>query len=74
MTDIALLEAYNEWVVDQKLNPPRHTPGEYAEYLRHQRNEKIIEKALEMIVEYHKGIDWKPELVEALLGILRDEK
>lgn len=74
MTDIALLEAYNEWVIDQKLNPPRYTPGEYAEHLRHLRNEQIIENALEMIGKYHKGIDWTPEMIEALLGILRDEK
>lgn len=74
--DIGLLEEYNRWVIDNKLNPPTYSPQEYAMYLEAERSKKIVAEAIEMVEFYtqDKVTPWHPDMLERLLRILRDEK
>jgi hypothetical protein len=73
--DIDLLEEYNRWVVNNKLNPPTYSPKEYAVYLEAETMKKQVAKAVEMIEYYlQSGTVWAPEMVEKLLRILKDEE
>lgn len=73
--DIDLLEEYNRWVVDNKLNPPTYSPKEYAMYLESESAKKQLEKAIEMAEHYATGkTPWGEEVVAKLLRILKDEE
>ena len=73
--DIDLLEEYNRWVVDNKLNPPTYSPKEYAIYLESEKAKVQLAKAIEMMEYYlQSGTVWAPEMVEKLLRILKDEE
>jgi hypothetical protein len=73
--DIQLLEDYNRWVVDNKLNPPTYSPQEYAIYLEAEKAKEQLVKAIDMIEYYlQSGTVWAPEMVEKLLRILKDEE
>jgi hypothetical protein len=72
--EIKFLENYIDWVNSRKLDPPTYSPAEYAEHLANLRNAEIVEKALEMLNFYSKGIAWDPEMLDKLGEILRGEK
>lgn len=73
--DIDLLEEYNRWVIDNKLNPPSYSPQEYAMYLEAESAKKQNAKAIETIEYYlQSGTMWAPEMIEKLLRILKDEE
>ena len=73
--DIELLEEYNRWVVDNKLNPPTYSPKEYAIYLESEAMKEQVAKAIDMIEYYlQSATPWAPEMVEKLLRILKDEE
>jgi len=72
--DIDLLEEYNRWVVDNKLNPPTYSPKEYALYLESEIAKKQLAKAIEMVERYNIGTQWAPEMLDKLLRILKDEE
>ena len=72
--DIDLLEEYNRWVVDNKLNPPKYSPQEYAMHLESENAKQALAKAIEMVEFYHKGTHWNEEMVESLLKVLRNEE
>jgi hypothetical protein len=48
--DIKQLEEYNQWKIDQMLNPPTYSPKEYAEHVEAETAKSIIAKAKEYIV------------------------
>lgn len=72
--DIDLLEEYNRWVVDNKLNPPTYSPQEYAMYLEAESAKRAVSKAIEMLEFYtqDKVTPWHPDMIERLLRILKD--
>ncbi len=73
--DIQLLEDYNKWVVDNKLNPPTYSPQEYALYLESEQAKKILADAIEMVEYYSTGnTPWGTDVVSKLLRILKDEE
>ena len=73
--DIQLLEDYNRWVVDNKLNPPTYSPQEYAIYLESEKAKEQLAKAVEMVEYYSTGnTPWGKEVVSKLLRILKDEE
>ena len=73
--DIQLLEDYNRWVVDNKLNPPTYSPQEYALYLEAEQAKKTLANAIEMVEYYSQGnTPWGDEVVSKLLRILKDEE
>jgi hypothetical protein len=72
--DISLLEEYNQWVVDNKLNPPTYSPKEYAMYLESEIAKRQLAKAIEVAEFYNKGTVWDQEIVEGLLRIMRNEE
>lgn len=73
--DIDLLEEYNRWVVDNKLNPPTYSPQEYAIYLESEKAKVQLAKAVEMVEYYSTGnTPWGAEVVSKLLRILKDEE
>jgi hypothetical protein len=72
--DIGLLEEYNQWVVDNKLNPPTYTPKDYAVYLEGENAKRQLAKAIEMAEFYNKGTVWDQSVVEGLLRIMRNEE
>ena len=73
--DIQLLEDYNRWVVDNKLNPPTYSPQEYALHLESEQAKKTLANAIEMVEYYSTGnTPWGTEVVSKLLRILKDEE
>jgi hypothetical protein len=73
--DIQLLEDYNRWVVDNKLNPPTYSPQEYAIHLESEKAKVQLAKAVEMVEYYSTGnTPWGAEVVSKLLRILKDEE
>ena len=72
--DIDLLEAYNGWVVENKLNPPTYSPAEYAQYLEVQSAVKSVQKALEFIGFYNNGTSFHPDMIDSLERILKNEE
>ena len=47
--DIKQLEEYNQWKIDQMLNPPTYSPKEYAEYVEAQGAKLIVSKVKDYI-------------------------
>jgi hypothetical protein len=47
--DIKQLEEYNQWKIDQMLNPPTYSPKEYAEYVESESAKLIVSKVREYI-------------------------
>jgi hypothetical protein len=47
--DIRQLEEYNQWKIDQMLNPPTYSPKEYAEYAESESAKLIISKVKDYI-------------------------
>lgn len=72
--DIDLIQDYNRWVVENRMNPPQFSPLEYAQYIEAENRKEAIEKAIAMIEQYNKGTLWEPEMLDELLGILRNEE
>jgi hypothetical protein len=73
--DIQLLEDYNRWVVDNKLNPPTYSPQEYALHLESEQAKRTLADAIEMVEYYSTGnTPWGAEVVSKLLRILKDEE
>lgn len=72
--DIDLIQDYNRWVVENRMNPPQFSPLEYAQYIEAEKRKEAIEKAIAMIERYNKGTVWEPEMLNDLLGILRNEE
>jgi hypothetical protein len=71
--DIQFLENYMDWVNSRKLDPPTYSPAEYGEHLANMRNAEIVDRALEMLEFYNKGIDWPTNMLDELTKILRGE-
>lgn len=71
--DIDLLEQYNQWVVENKLNQPTFDPKEFALYKEREAAVKNVKRAISMIEQY-RNVEWPVEMVDSLLGILRDEE
>jgi hypothetical protein len=47
--DIRQLEEYNQWKIEQMLNPPTYSPKEYAEYVESESVKLIISKVKDYI-------------------------
>jgi hypothetical protein len=71
--DLDLLQQYNEWVVEQKLNPPKYSPREYAEYVEIQQLKANVLKAIDMINKYDYNVPWTPEMVASIREILEND-
>jgi hypothetical protein len=62
--DIRQLEEYNQWKIEQMLNPPTYSPKEYAEYIESESAKLIISKVKDYIDLHNDG-----EMDSALLRI-----
>jgi hypothetical protein len=47
--DIQQLEDYNQWKIEQMLNPPTYSPKEYAEHVESERAKLILSKLKDYI-------------------------
>jgi hypothetical protein len=47
--DIKQLEDYNQWKIDQMLNPPTHSPKEYADYVESETAKLILSRVKDYI-------------------------
>jgi uncharacterized membrane protein len=72
--DIDLLEEYNKWVIENKLNPPTYSPAEFARHIEIEATLKNVVKALEFIGFYKKGTAFHPDMVDTLERILKNEE
>lgn len=72
--DIDLIERYNSWVIEQKLNPPTFSPIEFAKYLEAEKTAESVHKAVEFIERYRPQTTWSESMFESLLRILRNEE
>lgn len=50
--DIKLINDFNEWRINSKLNPPKYSPDEFVQYLENTRNKEKIAKAVEILEKY----------------------
>jgi len=72
--DIELIQDYNRWVVENKINPPQFSPVEYAKYIEDEKRKINVESAIKMIEFYNKEALWEPAMIDSLLRILRNEE
>lgn len=72
--DIELIQDYNRWVVENKINPPQFSPVEYAKYIEDEKRKINVESAIKMIEFYNKEALWEPAMMDSLLRILRNEE
>jgi hypothetical protein len=68
--DIKQLEEYNQWKIEQMLNPPTYSPQEYANFVESEEAKRILAEAKDYLSFYNKGSDWPPGLIETLERIL----
>jgi len=47
--DIKQLEDYNQWKIDQMLNPPTYSPKEYADYVESETAKLILSRVKDYI-------------------------
>jgi hypothetical protein len=47
--DIQQLEDYNQWKIEQMLNPPSYSPKEYAEHVESEKAKLILSKVKDYI-------------------------
>lgn len=66
--DIEQLRAYNEWVIENKLHPPRFEPEDYAKYLEGVRLRKNVDRVLALLED----VEW--QLGTQIRNILTDEE
>lgn len=72
--DIKQLEDYNQWRIDNRLNPPTYSPQEYAEYVENQKNKSIIVKAKNFLDAYNMGVPLPSDMLDHLERILNGEE
>lgn len=72
--DVNLIEHYLDWKINMQLRAGDYGPERYAEHMALLRNEKVIDKALEMLDKYSMGTDWNQEMLDSLAAILRSNK
>lgn len=73
--DIYLIQEYNEWVIENSLNPPKFGPVEFAEYVQTRDRLKALDRGLEMIEQYRgQEVAWSSEMLQSLVRILRNEE
>lgn len=72
--DIDLLEEYNAWIIEHKLNPPTYSPQEYAKYLETKKALLALQRGIEYAQKYNVGAQWDAHMIESLLRILKNEK
>lgn len=47
--NIQQLEDYNQWKIEQMLNPPTYSPQEYAKYVELQKSKDLLTKVRQYI-------------------------
>ncbi|CAB4149139.1 hypothetical protein UFOVP536_47 [uncultured Caudovirales phage] len=71
VVDIGPLKAYNEWVIENKLNPPKFEPEDYARYMEGVDLRKRVDDVLDFIRTYDVGSPWP---LQSIKKILTDEE
>ncbi len=69
LENIKFVEEYLIWVNDNKLDPPKFTPEEYASHLRSIKNEELLQ-AIVQVVHSKENAD---KIIDAILFILQDK-
>lgn len=73
--DIDLIQEYNEWVIENSLNPPKYGPVEFAEFVQTRDRLKALDRGLEMIEQYRGSeLSWSADMMQSLVRILRNEE
>jgi hypothetical protein len=72
--DVGLLEDYNAWVIENKLNPPTYSPQEYAKHLEIKKTLLAVNNALEYLDFYNTGTPFEKEMLDKLVRILKNEE
>lgn len=72
--DIGLLEEYNAWVIDNKLNAPTYSPQEFAKYLETKKALLGLQRGLEYAQKYNSSAQLEPHMIETLVRILKNEE
>lgn len=68
--DIGLIQEYNDWVVDGKLNPPEYSPVEFAEYRERVKRLEALDRAIAILEDM--GIEQVDK--KTILRVLRNEE
>jgi len=66
---IEFVENYLQWVNDNKLDPPKFSPEEYAFYLNNLNNQKLIDEIIKVI---DSGED-ATKLIDSITVILKNK-
>jgi hypothetical protein len=72
--DLSILKAYNDWVVEKKLNPPTFSPEEFAREMEDLALRVKVEEALSYLVKYSMAETVPSDIVKHAIDILKGEK
>ena len=72
--DIGPLKAYNEWVIENKLNPPRFEPEDYARHLEGVKLRESVDEVLAYIDTYEPVPGWPSDMPLHIKKMLTDEE
>lgn len=72
--DIGPLKAYNEWVIENKLSPPRFEPEDYARFMEGVKLQEAVGKVLDLIAVYEDVPGWPEDFPLMIKKILTDEE
>jgi hypothetical protein len=72
--DLSILKAYNEWVVEKKLNPPSLSPEEFAREMEDVRQRNTVAEVIEYLETYTKGMSVPSDIVAHAIDLLRGVK
>lgn len=72
--NIDAIQAFLDWQIEMRMAEGDYSLVRYEYHLTSLRNQKIINKALEMLDKYNKGTDWSQEMLDSLAAILRSNK
>lgn len=73
--DIKQIEEYNQWRIDNMLNPPTYSALEYAEHVENERAKTIVKEARDLVNYYsNAGCDLPYQILLTLKDILNGKK
>ena len=72
--DLTVLKAYNEWVVEKRLNPPTFSPEEFAREMEDFRLRASVNNVIEYLDKYTMAEAIPSTIVKHAIVLLRGEK
>jgi hypothetical protein len=72
--DLSMLKAYNEWVVEKKLNPPTLSPEEFAKEMEDLKLRATVNDTVEYLETYIMAESIPSSIVKHAIVLLKGEE